>query len=94
MTDQEKIRRAIDSGEFWGDMRTLGPLLVDAVKEARDETASACRMLAKLAWRGPWDKTPEEWEAIGRSMAGLREAPAGGVGGVGVDDAARGGVTL
>jgi hypothetical protein len=34
----------------------------------------------KARWRGAWDKTPAEWESLGRRMAGLRESPAAGDG--------------
>lgn len=50
---------------------------VDEVGRLREDAATACRMLAKARWRGPWTLTPAEWAALGRRMAGLKpEAPA------------------
>lgn len=43
------------------------------VERLRADLDTALRMLAKARWRGPWDRTPEEWAEIGRRMAGLRD---------------------
>lgn len=86
MTDAEKVRWAVEHGEFVGDVGTLGPLLVAAIKAARDETDAACRMFSRYTWVGRLDMPREFHEARGRRMAGLagRAAgvPAGGGGAV------------
>lgn len=76
MTDAEKLRRAVEDGEFWGDAGTLGTILVAEIKRLRAERDVALRMFAKARHRGPWTLTPAEWVALGRRMAGLPEAEA------------------
>jgi hypothetical protein len=41
MTDAEKLRRAVEDGEFVGGAREVGPILVAEIKRLQVELASA-----------------------------------------------------
>jgi hypothetical protein len=96
MTDAEKtalIELAMEECGAGNEAHRLLKAEVDKARRERDalrdDCAAACRMLAKLAHRGPWGKTAAEWEVLGRRMAGLREAPAAGGVTEGLGDIAR-----
>jgi hypothetical protein len=76
MTDADRVRRAVESGEFWGDVGTLASLLVDALKAARAETDLACAVFSKYQWSGRLGLLFEFHVHRGRRMAGLPADPA------------------